>query len=376
MEIDLQQFFSLLRSGLWSTPADATLFGGKTDWEAVLGHAKRQTVLGVVAEGIHTLPEDMRPSKQIMNHIRAKLFSVIQTHTLLNQVLEEVVITLQQQGFRPVLLKGQGVAMNYLDPTLRQCGDIDLYIGAEDYERARAFVCQHYATDDKSSESHKHYHFSHAGVVIELHRIAERLPIPTQNSRFQQWTERQLHGADLRKVRFGDAEVNLPPVDFDVLYIFNHAWHHFSAGGGIGLRQLCDWVRYLHTYHHAINLVELERNLKAFGLWNAWSIFGYIAVDILGLPPEEFPFYTSKYNLTACKILNMIAQEGNFGFYNSDRGNRPQRYLAGKLHSFIWMNRRFIRLFPMDPLQMSAIWMNYLYIGFREVLNHKLSQTR
>ena len=376
MEIDFQQFLALLRSGLWNAPADVTLFCGITDWEAVLGHAKRQTVLGVVAEGINTLPENLQPSKQIMNKVREKLFSVVQMHTLLNRALEEIVATLQEQGFSPVLLKGQGVAMNYLDPTLRQCGDIDLYIGTEDYERARTFVCQHYGNDEQGSESHKHYHFNHGWVVIELHRIAERLPMPWQNSRFQKWTERHLHGTDLRNVRFGDTEVKLPPVDFDVIYIFNHAWHHFSAGGGIGLRQLCDWVRYLHTYHHAINLVELERNLKAFGLWHAWSIFGCVAVDILGLPSEEFPFYRPQYFFDACQILDMISQEGNFGVYNSDRGNRPKRYFAGKLHSFLWMNRRFIRLFPMDPLQMSAVWMNYLYIGFREVLYHKLSQVR
>ena len=373
MNKDQKQFFALLRSGLWNTPVDKTLFYGSTDWDAVFKHATHQTVLGLIADGVNTLPTNIQPSKELLCKMRGKILSSIRTHALLNKVLAEVVTSLQEQGFCPILLKGQGMAMNYPEPTRRQCGDIDLYIGKQDYERARAFVIEHYGGDENATESHKHYHFTYEGVVIELHRIAERLPIPWQNTRFQDWSEQHLHKSNLRSVQLGSTEIKLPPIDFDAIYIFNHVWHHFSAGGGIGLRQLCDWVRYLHKYHHEINLVELEHHLKAFGLWRAWRIFGHIAVNVLGLSRTKFPFYTPKYTFHGCNILDMIEEDGNFGVFNSQKGDRPKGYLSGKVHSFKWMHRRLKRLLPIFTIQISAIWMNYLYMGFKELLLHKLS---
>lgn len=371
-----QQFLALLRAGLWDTPAEATLFSGSVNWEAIFTCSVQQTVLGLVAEGINSLPSVYQPPAAIQNKMRSRLTSGIRSHAHFNRVLAELVTMLRQKGICPVLLKGQGVAMDYADPTRRQCGDIDLYIGQEDYERACSLARQQYGTDRHATESEKHYHFSHDGVIIELHRIAERLPAPWHNHRFQHWTQHHLQSNHLRRVEIGGTEIALPPIHFDALYIFNHAWHHFSAGGGIGLRQLCDWVRYLHTFHQEINREELKRNLKAFGIWRAWRIFGCIAVDTLGLPEDEFPFYTSRYVRYGEKMLAMIQQEGNFGFFDASRTRRPDGYIAGKLHSLKRMHLRMGRLFPVYSLSISMTWGRYIYNGIRQVLTDQLPKEK
>lgn len=256
-------------------------------------------------------------------------------------------------------------------PPRRQCGDIDLYIGTKDYDRACELVRQHYGPDEHAIESVKHYHFKHHGVTLELHRIAEQLPQPCQNSRFQRWTVEHLHGNNLRTVEIEGATIYLPPVDFDALYIFNHAWHHFSTGGGIGLRQLCDWARFLHTFQGEIDHQALRCHLKAFGLWRAWRIFGGIVVGALGLPAAEFPFYTDKYARHVERALEIIGREGNFGFFDATRTKRPKGYLAGKLHSFIRMNRRLGRLLPLHLVQISSVWSSYIYKGIKQVMIDK-----
>jgi len=367
MTTEHQQFLELLRFGLWNKPVDVSLFNNSTDWDAVLKHAKQQTVLGFVSEGICSLSPDQQPSSSIVSKMRGQLIMIMHSHAKLNRVLAEVVTTLSAQGFSPVLLKGQGVALNYPEPTLRQCGDIDLYIGRKDYERACSFVRDLYGADETGTESDKHYHFEYQGVVVEIHRIAERLPLPLYDRRFLVWSEASLHSSNLRTVEINHTKVHLPSVNFDVLYIFNHAWHHFNFGG-IGLRQLCDWVRTLHTFKNEINRVELERNLRSFGLWHAWKVFGYIAVDILGLPKDEYPFYSTKYVHSGIKVFETIMQEGNFGKMIPYRANRPSGYLAGKMHSFIWIQRRFIHLLPIFTVEVSAVWARYLYTGIRQVL--------
>lgn len=358
-----QQFFALLRAGLWDTHAEAEMFSGDTHWETIFVQAARQTVQGLVAKAASTLPTEVQPPAPVLSKARSIVAATIRSHALLNRTLGEAVTMLARNGIRPVLLKGQGVATNYVEPTLRMCGDIDLYVGRQNYRRACALARQWGETAEEGTESEKHYHFHHAGVTVELHRIAEQLPLPWQDTRFQRWTRRHLHGNNLRSVVIEGATVSLPPVNFDALYVFNHVWHHFSAGGGIGLRQLCDWVRYLHAFRHEIDRPQLERDLRAFGLWRPWRVFGPIAVDVLGLPREEFPFYTSAFARHGERMLAMIECEGNFGFFDTARTERPDGYIAGKLHSLGWMHRRMWRLLPAYTLQVAAAWSRYIYKG-------------
>lgn len=389
-----QQFLALLRSGLWNTPVDAGLFSGTTDWNALFAQASRQTVSGIVASATGTLPAALRPAAPVADKMRSLVTASIRSHALLNRTLAEAVNLLRRNGIRPVLLKGQGVASNYAEPTLRMCGDIDLYIGKQDYGKACALArewnrtakeeattakANRYAaaSDEEGTESIKHYHFKHGNVTVELHRIAEQLPLPWRNARFQRWTQKHLHNSSsLRSIEIEGTAIPLPPVNFDALYIFNHAWHHFSQGGGIGLRQLCDWVRYLHTFRTDIDHAALRRDLKAFGLWRPWRMFSTIAVDTLGLPREEYPFYTHRYTRKADRITAMIEAGGNFGFYDTSRTPRPDGYLAGKMHSFLWICRRYARLFPLCPGGTVAAWMRLLYIGIERVLTDQLPTKR
>lgn len=371
MNRGLERFFALLRAGLWDTPVDATLFSGGTDWEAILAQATRQTVSGLVAQAVGTLPAAAQPPAPIAGKMCSTTIATIRSHALLNRTLAEAVEMFRRNGIRTVLFKGQGVATNYPEPTLRICGDIDLYVGHKQYDNACALARQWGEVEDTGMESEKHYHFRHGSVTVELHRIAEQLPLPWHNARFQRWTQRHLQGDALRSIDIEGTTILLPPVNFDALYIFNHAWHHFSEGGGIGLRQLCDWVCYLHTFRDEIDRVELERDLKAFGLWRQWRIFGCIAVELLGLSRAAFPFYTDRYAEQAAQVIKMIDEGGNFGFFDSSRTDRPEGYIAGKMHSFRRMSSRFAQLASVSPKETAAAWMRYLYTGVRQIIIDK-----
>ena len=51
----------------------------------------------------------------------------------LKQILASAVSLLRQHGIEPVLLKGFGLAMLYPNPNLRQFGDIDLFVGLDNF---------------------------------------------------------------------------------------------------------------------------------------------------------------------------------------------------------------------------------------------------
>lgn len=370
-----RQFLALLRAGLWNSPVDTPVFQGEIDWEAILMLARQQTVSGPLFDAINELPGELQPPVDWMRRLYVTVLRIEQSHELLNRRLAEIVPLLQGEGIRSVLLKGQGVARNYANPLRRQCGDIDLYVGKSNYKKACRMMDGWGDVSGDESESHKHAHYHRDGVVVELHRIAERLEYPARDKRFQQWTEKHLLGSELQKMMVDGTAVSLPPVNFDVLYIFNHAYHHFISGG-IGLRQLCDWILYLDTFFEVIDLVELEADLKAFGLMRPWKIFGALAVNRLGLVAEKMPLYSSRYHIQADRVLRRILQAGNFGFHDPRHTHRPKEYLKGKWHSFFHAHRQLFTIFPVFPKDVVTHYFYFLYRGVIQVMFDKLLKPR
>ncbi len=369
-----EQFFTLLQSGLWGSPVDISLFSDDTDWPAILKIAVMQTVSGIVFDGISRLSSELQPPTTIMRQLYQTVIRIEQSHELLNERLTRIIPLLQSEDIYPILLKGQGVAQNYPNPVRRQCGDIDLYIGKKDYKRACELAVGRGIVSNDILESHKHFHFDWDGVEIEFHHIVEKLPDPFKNKRFQYWTQYHLQKNKLNVWNLNNTEVLLPSANFDALYIFNHAFHHFISDG-IGCRQLCDWVMYLHRFHAQIDRQELMKDLKAFGLLRAWQIFGCIAVHQLGLTKEEFPFYTDKIREVSQKIiLKDILLLGNFGRYDPKWKTRPPGYLSGKLHNFRMKNRRALKLFSIIGENVSLYYIYYLVIGIQQIVNDKFNK--
>ena len=346
------QFLELLRSGLWGKPADSSLFCGEVDWSAVVDMAKDQTVALLVADGYSSLPPEMQPPKQVQFRIEAYRVKTAQAHITLNQALAELSRILSDNGIHHVLFKGQGLAQNYINPLSRVCGDIDLYVGQKNLEKAKSIVDGFGESDGKDTESGKHIHCKRDGVDFELHKIAESLELPLENWRYQAWTRRHLsENGEFEYFDIDGTKVKLPPTQFNVLYVFYHFLHHFQQGG-IGLRQVCDWTRLLHTHAGEYDWGVLRKDLKAFGLTSAWRLFGQIAVDFLGLPEQEMPLYPGSAGRKAHLVMDEIFHFGNFGRKaRASNSPRPKRYYSGKLHSFRNNLKSHFRLFKIFPLR-------------------------
>ena len=341
------QFFALLRAGLWNEEPDVSLFESNVDWDALLDKAKKQTVLGVIGDGIGMLPAEFRPLPADLHGLKSQLYLIRRSHLLLNTTLKEVCARLREVDIHPVLLKGQGVALCYRYPEQRQCGDIDLYIGPGDYEKACSVVRDFGRKTGEESESIQHYHFTRNGVTIEIHRLAAYSVVPKVNSNLQKRIASYLQ--DEAACRYWkEAEVLLPPVNFDAFYLFYHFAKHFMQGG-TGLRQICDWARYLHVHQAEVDKERLLADICSLGLMPLWELFGCIAVDYLGLPEQELPGFNADKREKAGRAVALIFQVGNFGHYAPVKGVRPKSYYRGKLYAFgkwLWWKQQIFALSP------------------------------
>ena len=76
MKLVEKQFFSLLRAGLWDLDVDTSLFEEPIDWQTILEMGRKQTVLGVLADGIAKLPSESRPSKKDTQWLQSQIFKI------------------------------------------------------------------------------------------------------------------------------------------------------------------------------------------------------------------------------------------------------------------------------------------------------------
>ena len=360
---------SLVRMALWG--GHESLPEHTPDWKKVISQAYRQTLMGLVADAVPMLPVHMQPDVQTKLKLHAVAMKIAQTHSLLNRKVADIKTRMDSFGMHTVLLKGQGTALNYRNPQSRQCGDIDLYVGEKNFEEAlRKLV----PDSDRTAGYYsllKHFDIEEDGTSIEVHRVADILPGLKQNRIFQKWTEDKMQPESVRNVEIGGATVSLPPADFDAIYIMYHTWHHFM-NGGIGLRQICDWAMHMHRFHDQIDTDTLEKNLSSFGLTRAWKILSCVAVRHLGLPEAECPLYDTSYAAKADKALEVIWEEGNFGYHSDARKTqRPEGLLAGKFYAFRLNTSRVLSIFSISPADVIHSWIFYFVRGMLNIFKIK-----
>ena len=368
MERHEEVFFSLLRNALWGTPVEIPQ--GFADWAKVARTAKIQSALGLAGDVMLSdsgIASAM--SSDLKTKIKTFMMANIMTHGKLNNVLVKVVSELDAAGIPSVLLKGQGLAQYYPKPELRQCGDIDLYVGlqryADSYDILRPLATE--IEDRKALEVGKHYDFFVGKVAVEIHRYSDRYPTPKLDRIYQEVSLEGL-GKNLVPIQFSGVEVMTPSDEYNAFYIFSHLFHHFLING-LGARQLCDWMLFLRSRSSHIDMRSLNTTLLRLDMLKPWQAFGCVLVKYFGMPAEAFPFYDPAQESKADKIVKRLLDEGNFGKERDVYKKRGKIYLINKtwaMLAHIGRSLGLLFLFPRHSFR--QIW-HTISNGFAQVWN-------
>lgn len=368
MERHEKVFFSLLRNAFWGSEIDIP--EGFADWGDVARTAKIQSALGVAGD---VMLSDSRIASAMSQELRTKVKTFIManmmTHGKLNGVLVNVVSHLSAAGIRSVLLKGQGLAQYYPKPELRQCGDIDLYVGleryADSYDVVKPLATQ--IDDRKALEVGKHYDFFVGKVAVEMHRYSDRYPTPKLDRIYQEVSLKGLN-ENLVPLVFSGQTVYTPSDEYNAFYIFSHLFHHFLING-LGARQLCDWMLFLRARSSHIDMSSLETILRRLDMLKPWQAFGCVLVKYFGMPAESFPFYDSAQEHKADNIVRRLLDEGNFGKERDVYKKRGRIYLINKTWAmFAHIGRSVGLLFLFPRHSFRQIW-HTISNGFAKVWN-------
>lgn len=302
-------FFALLRNALFATPLNCSEWTGEWSWKPIIKAIEDHVLQTLVAEPLVALPASVQPPASVISRYMQYVAMNMQEHVRLNADIDHVFSLLRQNGFNPILLKGQGNATFYPKPFLRKCGDVDMYVGEKDYQPVIDLLLKQLPNAKPHQENDKHLEIFWGKTEIEVHKFAEKLCPPQNDAPYQELVKRWFATPEV--VSIGNTEVAVPPFQFLPIYLFNHMWSHFK-NGGIGIRQFCDLAMVLHKQSGKFNLQQLKAELKAVDMLFEWKLVGAVVVDYLGLPAGEYPFYEPLGAKKAYNFVSLVLSDGNF----------------------------------------------------------------
>lgn len=361
MEKSIAAFLDFVRAGLWEKDQSPALKADykQVDFSEVYRVAQEQSVVGLVAAGLETSDERSNVPKDMLLQVVGDTLQLEQRNKAMNSFIEQLITEFKQKGIHSLIVKGQGIGQCYRRPLWRACGDVDLLLDTENYQKAQCYLSTIAEKIADENEERLHLGFTIQGWEVELHgtlrckqgRMIDQMIDEVQadtfvNNRVRIWKN-------------GSVEVLLPAPDNDVIFVFTHFLEHFF-GNGVGLRQICDWCRLLWTYRNRLNVSLLEKRLRKAGLMTEWKAFASLAVNSLEMPKESMPLYddSNRWKRMARRVLDIIMETGNMG-HNRDMSYQ-QRYSVPvyKLISFCrntWDSMRRFMIFPKDVARVWAM---------------------
>ncbi len=352
------------------------------DWRQLFAFSSKQAILGFCFEGIERMGREY-PSLLKENPVgedlvmvwMGKAMQIRRKNMKVNVTAGKLYRQLREDGLRCCILKGQGNALMYPNPYLRNPGDIDVWVNGS-RERIAAFAREHYGWKDEMRYHHLETKLD--GVPVELHFLPCTMNNPIYNARLQKWFKRNgdLQYSNVVSLPDGAGEMAVPTASFNVIYQLCHLYHHFFDEG-IGLRQIIDYYyvlgantdftentdvlgantdftentdsSFLTTNRtNQTNIDALRHELKWLGLWKFAGAVMWVLHEVLGMSESMMiaPMDEKRGRL----LLGEILDGGNFGKHAEKYGHFTRQGMAKKYFLKIWRNMHFVRYYPAEAL--------------------------
>lgn len=342
----------LLRAGLYDDPSLLEGFAGLTpsQWETLYVQAKRQTVSGIICHALAMLPDSLLPPYGLLLRWVARAHSIETSYSRMSRALSSLLELFAAAGLRPVLQKGHGVARFYSTPTLRVCGDIDLYFPEEQQQQADAIIASHGISLHRAPDGSTCYLWQ--GVEVEHHSSLIQLHSPFRRNALSRLLASEAT-VDINVGASLPAAVLTPLAE--LLMINVHIMKH-SLGAGIGLRHFCDYSLAYAALIPAIGMERYKEACRSLGILRWTDVLHSFINAILPSAGAPLPVLGREASADALRRLGSLVMEGgNFGLYrhSSDRISRNAwSRKFGTFFSFLRHSGFTVRIAPGE-----ALWM-------------------
>lgn len=344
-------FFVLLRRALGTLTRQNFPTLTEQEWEELYDLSKKQTLTGIILEGIKQLKAEQMPPKKVLLKWFTNVERIREKNKELDQIAVRVTARFKKDGFRSAILKGQGVALYYSDPNIRIPGDIDIWLDGN-----RKDIIQ-YVRKYCPNAGARYHHIDFPVMKqtdIEVHFTPTWMNSFSANKYLQDLFDTWKEEVFEHKIQLPDCNgyICTPTDKMNRVYLLIHIYHHFFDEG-IGLRQLTDYFYLLRKGCSDTEKKEFRTIIKRLGITKFTQALMYVLHQIMGLE-EEF-LLVPPNEKDGRFLLQEILITGNFG-HTDQRINRKN----GKSAAFYWSKFshkvHFISSYPKDILNNVTFW--------------------
>lgn len=303
-------FFALIRCGI-GKERQLPVTPSTDEWKELFDIAKKQTLVGIAFAGIEQLPPAQRPSKEILLPWYQLAQTIRKTNSRMNKSASLVSQKFKSEGFNNCILKGQGIAQLYPDPTLRTPGDIDIWLDG-DCDRIIDYVKKYFPA---CTPTYHHVDFPVSpGLEIEIHYRPSWMYSRTSNTKLQKFFTDKAAEQFENTISTPEGTFPAPTLAFNRVYILLHIYRHLFQEG-IGLRQMLDYYFVLSKGTTHEKREHCLKTLQHLGLVKFSSAVTHVLHTVFRLERENF--ITEPNTRRGEFLLNEIMTAGNFGHYDN-----------------------------------------------------------
>ena len=267
------------------------------DYSAVLMEARQQSLLGLISP---LIPADVYPQDNKWKNIneRQKASFILYLHEQNN-----LIQILRDAGIHFAILKGCASAMYYLNPALRSMGDIDVLVGKNDYSRAKTLLLSN-GYEFLHKEDERNIPLKKNGIVIELHR-----QFSSPDKDIECYIREGLLNCEIHSID-GFSFPTLSKMSNGIV-LLDHMRQHLK--GGLGLRQVVDWMMYVNAeLDDEFWNEEFGNVAKEIGLEQLALVVTKMCTRYLGLSNRITWCLAAEDEVCDLLLQNLFAS-GNFG---------------------------------------------------------------
>lgn len=342
-------FFELIQITLGNRVAFSQMPSEK-EWAHLYFLAQKHSLLSLLLEGVNSLKgknvnlaiNNSLLLEWIGGGLQAEAYNKVQ-----NQRVKEICQLFKDGGFKGCVLKGQGTALYYDKPEIRQCGDIDFWVDGDrdavlNFARKKGWKIGHIDIKHSDIEIFE-------DVPVEVHFMPSWMYCPLTNKKLQKYFD----GVKKREFSAFDKDNCFvhTTVDFDLVYSMVHIYRHIFSEG-IGLRQLVDYY-YILQHSTAEQRCDAYRTLNNLNMGLFVAGIMWILHECFGM--NEFYSLCPSNKRHGSFLLSEILQAGNFGHFDDRiiQVSEDKKFQRGFVQ--LGRNLRFVSYYPSEVLW-SPFW--------------------
>ena len=226
---EINSLVALLRYGLFGGPLPQVLPTSEAQWQSLYDLTRQQAITALAYDAILRLPADRRPPRKVLFHFTSLVQTIESDNRQREKALSDLAtICNERLGLQLTVVKGSSLASRYPKPLHRECGDNDLFTGADTGRLKTLLESMGIAIDSKDP---RHIAFVYENTTFEAHTYL------LYHNDDPQWHSDQSHSA-----------YSVLRPDEEAFFLAKHCEHHsVFFHNPVRLRTLIDWCLLLKT---------------------------------------------------------------------------------------------------------------------------------